>query len=172
MIPDYIHAISFFSIILRFFFLLMVFLEILLPRLRHTILKIEWKSNVREEMNTSVMMASLFAFAILLLIALDVLSYGGFLLFLRLLLDSSLIISVVFLLLMPKVYGIAERGIYLNGTVIPWEMIEKTQKRENMLLLKLKGWWREDKRLILPQDTDMGRMVMEEISKRIESIKG
>ena len=165
---DYTYLISFFSLLLRLFFLSLISFEILLPRFRDTALSFKWKSDFHTELKSSLVMAGSFAFAILFLIVLDAFSSESpSLLVLNLLLDCLLLASVLALLFLPKTYGLAENGVYLNGFIIPWGEIEVAEKREGMLILKRTGWWREDKRLLLPANGEMRDRVMKEIKERI-----
>jgi len=165
---DYTYLISLFSLLLRLFFLSLISFEIVLPRFRDTAFRFEWKSDFHTELKSGLVMAGSFALAIVFLIVLDIFSSKSpSLLVLNLLLDCLLLASVLSLLFLPKTYGLAEKGIYLNGLIIPWEEIEVAEKREGMFILKRTGWWREDKRLLLPADGEIRDRVLKNIKERI-----
>ena len=160
------------SILLKLTFFTIIFVELMLPRIRAYELELSWETDWKREFQQWVVEGGAFLGSIVFLGALDVLSADDswMPLYLSLIFDGILVIAIVGLLTSPKKYGIAAKGIYINGLTIPWSEIISLEMKGGMMMVKRRGFHRETKNIPLPVDSILADELLGIMLGRIDDL--
>ncbi len=158
------------SLLLKCIFILVIAVELMLPRWKKYPLLISWKTDWKEELQHSLIEGGAFFFSIGLLLVFDIIASDESWLMLpvTLFLDILLILMILSLLFSPKTYGITEKGIYCQGLTLRWEHILKFEHSKKKLQIRTRGTFRENRTFPLPLSEDERKEIVRMVQDKME----
>ena len=158
------------SLFLKCIVLVIIIIELVLPKMKTQDLRISWRTDWETEIGSALIEGSSFLFSIGLLVVFDIIAAeeSWIPLPVAFTIDILLMVMILSLLFSPKQYGVTGSGIYRQGLVLGWDHIIDIDPAPGGLNVRTRGIIRENRKYPLPEGAEKREEILAYIRTRIK----
>ena len=158
------------SLFLKCIVLVIIIIELVLPKMKTQDLRISWRTDWETEIGSALLEGGSFLFSIGLLVVFDIIAAEESWIPLpaAFTIDILLMVMILSLLFSPKQYGVMNSGIYRQGLVLEWDHIIDVDPTPRGLNVRTRGIIRENRKYPLPKRPEKREEILAYIRTRIK----